>query len=71
MKHPPFRVDHATGFDLLHTDGTFDFDGGSLLVWQDKRRSHLLAAYAPGGWLCARWATEEETEEVPANEVGG
>lgn len=69
MTPPLFRVDHADGFDLLQTDGTFDFDGGSLLVWQDNRRAHLLAAYGPGGWTCARWATEEDKEQ-PRNELG-
>lgn len=62
MKRPLFRVIHRDGHDRLATDGTFDFDGGTLLVWRDKSRAHLLAAYGPGGWLTAHWETDEEAQ---------
>ena len=32
------RVDIGNGeYVLVHTDGTFDFDGGSLIIWRDSR----------------------------------
>ncbi|WP_411707811.1 hypothetical protein ACLI1L_000184 [Corynebacterium sp. LaCa117] len=63
MKKPLFRVYHPDGHDRLKTDGTLDFDGGSLLVWRDNTRTHLVAAYSPGGWITAHWETNEEEAE--------
>lgn len=55
MSMPKLRVDHPEGYDLLGTDGTMDFDGGSLIVWRDRSRGHLLKGYGPGGWLSCSW----------------
>lgn len=58
MSQPLLRVDYHQGYDLLKTDGALDFDGGTLIVWRDKSRTHMLKAYGPGcGWTC-EWATE-------------
>ena len=40
---------------LVHTDGTFDFDGGSLIIWRDNTRQHLGAAFSPTGWQSLSW----------------
>ena len=52
------RVDHGGGYDLVDTDGTLDFDGGSLIVWRDNTRAHLVAAYSPTGWQAASWEVD-------------
>lgn len=57
---PRFRVDHHRGYDLLETDGTFDFDGGTLVVWKDHTRTHLLAAYSPASRWVGTWDESEE-----------
>lgn len=54
MSMPRLQVEHNTGIDLVDTDGTLDFDGGSLIVWRDCTRSHLVVAYGPSsGWVCS------------------
>lgn len=64
---PKLRVDYHMGYDLLATDGTLDFDGGTLVVWRDKTRSHLLKAYGPSsGWTC-EW--DPDHEEVRHDQV--
>lgn len=46
------RVEHLGGADEMTTDGTFDFDGGSLLVWKDHTKQELVAAYSPAtAWV--------------------
>lgn len=62
---PRLRVDHCGGYDLVATDGTLDFDGGSLLVWRDHSRGHLVAAYGPATGWSARWEGGD-IHEVPA-----
>ncbi|WP_313546422.1 hypothetical protein [Corynebacterium sp.] len=62
MSRPLLRVITPTGYDRIDTDGTLDFDGGSLLVWRNSSRKHLIAAYSPQGWLTAGWETEEDTD---------
>lgn len=57
---PFLRVDRPGGHDVCETSGTLDFDGGSLLVWRDHRRSHLVVAYGPGGWYSCRYVSEGE-----------
>ena len=49
------RVDYNGSYDLVDTDGTLDFDGGSLIVWRDSSRAHLVAAYSPTGWQSISW----------------
>lgn len=56
---PRFRVDHYQGYDLLETDGTFDFDGGTLVVWKDHTRKHLLASYSPSSRWVGYWDESE------------
>lgn len=56
MSMPQLRVEYRSlgedRVDLLQTTGTMDFDGGTLIVWRDERRNHLLAAYGPSsGWV--------------------
>lgn len=64
MSIPKLRVTRPDGvYDLLATDGTMDFDGGSLLVWRDKTRTHLIASYSPIGWLTTDWE-EGQSEQV-------
>ena len=64
MSIPKLRVTRPDGvYDLLATDGTMDFDGGSLIVWRDKDRKHLIASYSPIGWLTTDWE-EGESEQV-------
>lgn len=62
---PKFRIDHVWGTDIVDTEGTFDFDGGSLLVWKDQARRHLVAAYSPA----TQWMLIPE-QETP-KELGG
>lgn len=69
MSLPLFRVEHNRGVDLLKTDGTFDFDGGSLLVWREKSRTHLLAAYSPSTEWIAMW--EEDGDGTVRPKQGG
>lgn len=46
------RVEHLGGADEMTTDGTFDFDGGSLLIWKDNTKQELVAAYSPAtAWI--------------------
>lgn len=52
------RVDYNGSYDLVETDGTLDFDGGSLIVWRDNTRAHLVAAYSPIGWQAASWEVD-------------
>lgn len=67
---PMFRVDHFGGYDLLKTDGTFDFDGGSLIVWRDRSRSHLLASYGPAtGWM-GTWEGDANVRQVQSEPEG-
>ena len=50
------RVEIGDGEYLIaHTDGTFDFDGGSLIIWRDNTRQHLVAAFGPAGWKSLSW----------------
>lgn len=69
MNPPLLRVEHNRGVDLLKTDGTFDFDGGTLLVWREKSRSHLLAAYSPNTEWIATW--EEAEHGSVCSQQGG
>lgn len=55
MSMPRLRVDHVGGMDLLKTSGGLDFDGGSLIVWRDETRTHLVAAYSPASGWVASW----------------
>lgn len=52
------RVDYNGSYDLVDTDGTLDFDGGSLIVWRDSSRAHLVAAYSPVGWQSISWEVD-------------
>ena len=52
------RVDYNGSYDLVDTDGTLDFDGGSLIVWRDSSRAHLVAAYSPTGWHSISWEVD-------------
>lgn len=71
MSQPLLRVDYHHGYDLLRTDGTLDFDGGTLIVWRDNSRTHLLKAYGPGsGWTCEWDQGGESGGEIRA-ELGG
>lgn len=65
MSDQLFRVEHSRGVDLLKTDGTFDFDGGSLLVWRDRSRTHLLAAYSPSTEWIATWGDGDDGAICP------
>ena len=50
------RVDIGNDeYVLVHTDGPFDFDGGSLIIWRDNTRQHLGAAFSPTGWQSLSW----------------
>ena len=50
------RVDIGNDeYVLVHTDGTSDFDGGSLIIWRDNSRTHLGAAFSPTGWESLSW----------------
>ena len=50
------RVEIGDGEYLIaHTDGTFDFDGGSLIIRRDNTRQHLVAAFGPTGWKSLSW----------------
>ena len=60
---PKLCVDHIGGVDFLVTDGTLDFDGGSLIVWKDNTRSHILAAYSPASYWVMSWDTDGSREE--------
>lgn len=61
---PKLQVEHATGIDLLITDGTLDFDGGTLIVWRDQSRRHLVAAYSPSSrWVCS-WEDADVSDQV-------
>lgn len=59
MSTPMLRVEHNTGVDLLKTSGTMDFDGGSLIVWRDERRTHMVAAYSPSSGWVASWEGDD------------
>ena len=53
------RVDSGNDeYVLVHTDGTFDFDGGSLIIWRDNTRTHLGAAFSPTGWESLTWEVD-------------
>lgn len=59
------RVEHNTGVDLLRTTGAMDFDGGSLIVWRDGKRDHLVAAYGPASGWVASWEVAENEQIRP------
>ena len=61
MSMPKLRVEHNTGVDLLKTTGVMDFDGGTLIVWRDERRNHLVAAYGPSSGWVASWEDADES----------
>lgn len=63
---PKFRIEHIWGEDVIEADGTFDFDGGTLIVWKDKTRTYLIASYGPSTqWILTHEPEEKETHRGP------